>query len=231
MNRLILILIVISLIGCDTKDNFKTIILKTSGYVEIKPDEANILIQLSCVDKNIMTAKDCLIEKSDKLNTSLTKYGIQEQDILTTRVDLNKDFIWRNNSNIFNGYKASTSMNVKVRDLKILEDLYPELFSNQQLTIGGLTYQHSKIDSLNEIAYLRALENANKLADKIISTLPEKNKMITQISNIEISKSDNNYKAEFKRLEANYELDKSKMTINVGNMIAEQQLYVEFKIY
>ena len=231
MNRLILILIVISLIGCDTKDNFKTIILKTSGYVEIEPDEANILIQLNCVHKNIMTAKNCLIEKSNKLNNSLTKHGVQEQDILTTRVDLNKDFIWRNNSNIFNGYKASTSLNVKVRDLKILEELYPELLSNQQLTIGGLTYQHSKIDSLNEIAYLRALENANKLADKIISTLPERNKMITQISNIEISKSDNNYKAEFKRLEANYELDKSKMTINVGNMIAEQQLYVEFKIY
>jgi uncharacterized protein YggE len=231
MKRLIYILIIISLFGCVTKENFKTIILKTSGHVEIEPDEASILIQINCVDKNIMTAKNCLIDKSNKLNASLAKYGIKEPDILTARVDLNKDFIWRNNSHVFNGYRASTSTNIKIRDLKILENLYPELLSNQKLSIGGLTYQHSKIDSLNEIAYLKALENANNLSEKILSTLPEKNKMITQISNVEISRSNNNYKAEFKNLLEDNELDKSKMIINIGNMIAEKQLYVEFKIY
>ena len=132
------IFIVISLIGCDAKDNLKTIIpqtiipktitLKTSGYVvEFDPDKANILIQLNCIDKNIMTAKNCLIKKSDQLNTSLIKYGIQEQDISTTEVDLEKDFVRKNDSNVFNGYKTSTSLNVKVRDLEMLKGLYSEL--------------------------------------------------------------------------------------------------------
>jgi len=231
MKRLIYVLLIISLFGCDTKENFKTIILKTTGNIEIEPDEASILIQINCVDKNIMTAKNCLMEKSDKLYASLTKYGIQKQDILTTRVDLNKDFSWINNSYVFNGYNASSTAHVKIRELKILDDLYPELLSNEQLTIGGLTYHHSKIDSLNEIAYLRALENASRLADKIISTLPEKNKMVVQISNIEISKSDDHIKAEFKVLNEANNPEISKMIINAGNMIVEQQLYVEFKIY
>lgn len=200
MKRLIYFLLIITLIGCDTKENFKTIILKTNGYVEIQPDEASIIIRVNCIDKNIKTAKNCLIEKSNKLNSTLTKYDIQKQDILTTRVDLTKDYIWKNSSSVFNGYKASTSINVKIRDLTTLENLYTELLSNQQLSIGGLTFQHSKIDSLNEIAYLNALENANRLADKLLSTLPENNKMVTQISNIEISKSDNNYITETKNL-------------------------------
>ncbi len=230
MKKAILFLVIISLIGCSSKENFKTILLKTSGYVEIEPDKASIQIQIYCIDRNIMRAKDCLIERSNNLTESLKKHGIPEKDILTTRVDLNKDFIWRNNSNIFNGYKASTTTNVKIRDLKVLEVLYPELLNNPQLTVGGLSYQHSKIDSLNQIAYLRALENANKLADKILSKLPEKNKMITQISNIEISKSDNTYKR-FNYKEEEIEIDKSKMVINVGNMVAVKEIYVEFKIY
>lgn len=231
MKRLLYFLMIISLIGCVTKENFKTIILKTTGYIEVKPDEASIQIQINCIDKNLEIAKNCLLEKSNGLIATLTQFGIQAQDILTTRVDLNKDFIWQNNSYVFNGYSASTSANVMIRDLKVLETLYPELLSNDQLTIGGLTYQHSKIDSLNEMAYLNALDNANKLADKILSTLPEKNKMITEISNIEISKIDNNINAQPSYSREVNELEKLKLPISVGNMIAEQQLYVVFKIY
>jgi len=221
---------VISLSACETTENYKTILLKTTGSVEIEPDEASIRIQLNCVDKDISTAKNQLIKKADMLYASLKKHGINDKDILTTRVDMNKDYTWKNNTYVFKGYKASTTTNVKVRDLKILEDLYPELLSNEQLTVGGLSYQHSKMDSLNEVAYLNALEKAKTLADKIISTLPEQNKVITQISNIEITKSGNTNERKLKGLQES-EINRSAMTINVGNMIAQKQLYVEFKIY
>ena len=75
---------------------------------------------------------------------------------------------------------------------------------------------------------MRALEHPKKLADKMILTLPEKHKMITQISNAEISKSDHNYKARSGVSEAN---DESKMAVNVGNMVTAQQLHAKFNIY
>lgn len=231
MKLQLLILSVVLLISCNSEKEYKTIILKTSGYVEIAPNEASIILNASCVDKDINQAKTCLFNITSKLNDDLKYYGIQQEDILTTNVNLSKDFIWRNNSEVFNGYRASTTTSVKVRNLKNLDGLYSKLLSNEKLNIGSLSYGHNKIDSINEIAYLKALENANRLADQILTKLPEKNKTITQISNFEISRSEGNLEL---KNEISYEsnnLDKSKLTINLGNMIAVQNLYVEYKVY
>lgn len=219
------------LISCNPEKNYKTILLKTNGIVEVAPDEASLTLNLSCVDKNIEQAKTCLLTISSRLNEDMINFKIRKEDILTTNVNLNKDYVWINNSNIFNGYLASTTTRVKIRNLAILDEVYTKLLSNENLTIGSLTYNHSKLDSINEVAYLIALENANKLADKILSRLPEKNKAITRISNFEITRSEINPESGLRNLEKSVVQDQSQLIVNIGNMIAEKALYVEFKIY
>lgn len=232
MKSLSLILTVLMLISCNPRNDYKTIFLKTSGSVEIAPNEASIILNASCVNMDIKQAKVCLIDITSNLNDDLTSFGIQKEDILTTDVNLSKDYIWSNNSEVFNGYRASTTTSVKVRDLKIMDELYSKLLSNEKLTIGSLSYSHSKMDSINGVAYLNALENANKLAEQILSQLPEKHKIITQVSNFEISKSEVQPEPNAKMLEVTEQaLDKSSITVNIGNMMAVQHLYVEFKIY
>jgi uncharacterized protein len=231
MKKLSIVLSVILFVGCTPDKEYKTIILKSTGLVEIIPDEANIVINASCVNKDINQAKSCLINITSNLNDDLLSSGILKDNILTTNVSLTKDYIWRNNSDIFNGYRASTTTSIKISDLKTLDELYSKLLSNEKLTISSLTYGYSKMDSINEIAYLNALDNANKLADKILSQLPEKKKEITQVSNLEIPKSNINPELKYERYEANQEVEKSTITVNIGKMIAIQQLYVEYKIY
>jgi len=231
MKRLSILLSVIMLISCNPEKDSKTILLKSSGIVEVAPDEASLSLNLSCVDKNIEQAKTCLLNISSRLNEDLINFKIRKEDILTTNVNLNKDYAWINNSNIFNGYLASTTTRVKIRDLTILDEVYTKLLSNENLTIGSLIYNHSKLDSINEVAYLIALENADKLADKILSRLPEKNKAITQISNFEITRSKINPEPGLMKNEEFAVQDQSQLTVNIGNMIAEKALYVEFKIY
>ena len=231
MKRLSILLSVILLVSCNPENDYKTILLKTSGIVEVAPDEASLSLNLSCVDKNIEQAKTCLLSISSRLNEDLINFKIRKEDILTTNVNLNKDYVWINNSNIFNGYLASTTTRVKIRDLTILDEVYTKLLSNENLTIGSLTYNHSRLDSINEVAYLIALENADKLADKILSRLPEKNKAITQISNFEITRSKISPEPGLMKNEEFAVQDQSQLTVNIGNMIAEKALYVEFKIY
>ncbi len=232
MKSLSLILFVVLFISCTPGNDYKTLLLKTSGIVEIAPDEASIILDANCIDMNIRQAKACLIDITSRLKDDLTSFGIKKEDILTTNVNLSKDYIWTNNSQVFNGYRASTTTRVKVRDLKILDELYSNLLSNEKLTIGSLSYSHSKMDSINGVASLKALENANKLADQILSQLPEKSKIITQISNFEISKSDAQPERNAVMFEVTEQaLDKSSITVNIGNIMAVQNLYVEFKIY
>jgi uncharacterized protein len=229
MKNILQFLFIIFMISCSSEKDYKTILLKTRGVIEVVPDEASIVIEISCIDKQIEQAKSCLIDKSNRLNEDLNSFSIQKDDILTTNVNLSKDYIWIDNSNIFNGYKASTTTRVIIRDLKTLEELYPQLLSNEQLILGSLTYTHSKIDSIDAAAYLKALENANNLADKILSQIPEKNKVITKISNVKIQSSEN--PVELKRTERSAEADLRVLPINTGNIINEQELYVEYKVY
>lgn len=232
MKSLFLILSAILLISCNHGNDYKTILLKTSGSVEIAPDEASIIINASCVNMDIKQAKACLVDITSKLNDDLTSFGMKKEDILTTNVNLSKDYIWRDNSEVFDGYRASTTTSVKVRNLNILDEIYSKLLSNEKLTIGSLSFSHSKMDSIDGVAYLNALESANKLAEQILSQLPEKNKIITQVSNFEISKSEVQPERNAKMLEvAEQALDNSSITVNIGNMKAVQHLYVEFKIY
>jgi uncharacterized protein len=231
MKRVFLILPFLMLVSCNPENDYKTILLKASGTVEIAPDEASIMITASCLNKDIRQARSCLIDITSNLDNELRSFGIQKEDILTTNVNLNKQYIWSNNSEVFNGYSASTTTSVRVRDLKILDELYTNLLSNDKLTVGSLTYGHSKMDSLNNMAYIRALENANRLADQILTQLPEKNKSILQVSNFEITKSESNQEIKYERLAENQELSKSNISINFGNMVAVQQLHVEYKIY
>jgi uncharacterized protein YggE len=231
MNRLILFLSVLIVTGCQSKNDIKTIVLKTDGYVEAAPDEAGIVLNLNCVDKRIENAKSCLIDKTANLNNDLIVSGILKEDILTTGVALAKDYIWVNNSNVFNGYNASTSVNVRVRNLKVLDELYTKLLDNEQLTIGSLTYYHSKIDSLNEVAYLKALDKAGTIADMILTRIPEKNKSIIKISNIEMTEKDDGPVLQYRKFEEAAASDQGTMIVNTGNIKVEQHLFVEFKVY
>jgi len=231
MKRLLFLVPVLMLISCNPKNDYKTILLKATGTVEIAPDEASIIINASCTDKDINQAKACLIQITSGLNENLNEFGIQKEDILTTNVNLNKEYNWINNSQVFTGYRASTTTSVRVRNLNNLDELYSTLLGNDKLSFGSLTYGHSKMDSINNIAYIKALESANKTANQILDQLPEKNKSIVQVSNLEIEKSDSRLNLKYERLAENESIDKSSLTINLGNVVAVQQLFVEYKIY
>src|SRR6218665_94048 len=87
-----------------SSSKFKTIMIESVGKVETMPNEASFYINLSCLDKSVASAKDCLVKQSNDLMNKLLGYGIKKEDILTTSVDLQKSYKWMNNSQVFEGY-------------------------------------------------------------------------------------------------------------------------------
>ena len=219
--------------GCYQDTNLKTIVLKSNGSVQVKPDEASASITIKCINKNIEAANECLVKESASLKSILVGLGIEEKDILTTQVNLNKSFVWRNNSNVFDGYNASTAVNVTVRDLAIISNFYTELLTHDKFIISSLSYHHSDYETLKKQAYLNALENSNSLAKDILAKLPETSKEIMQVSNVEI-KASSGPSFERKSLqfsEISNDSANAGISITVGNMVIEQTLFVEYRIF
>lgn len=241
MHKVFLFVALIMLAGCQSQESrlqtkHKTIMIKAAGEVETLPDLATFRIQLSCLKPTITASKQCLVEKSNALNKKLLGFNIDKKDILTTSVDLHKGYEWRNNSRVFTGYNSATTMIITVRNLDNLDRIYTELIENQNLEIGNLAYSHSRLDSLKNEAYLKALRNSKVLADRLLTELPEKKKEILKIGNVAISASLPEPREEHQNLayeaapvgvstQANRSISVSK-----GTVLVNAELFVEYLI-
>lgn len=241
MKQLIGICALLLLMGCHNNatvkpSKFKTIMIKSLGEVEALPDMATFHINLNCLDKSINTSKKCLVDKSNELHNKLQSFGISKDDILTTSVDLNKSYSWRPNSRVFEGYRSSTTIYITVMDIEKLDEIYTELLENRNLDLGGLSYSHSRIDSLKNEAHINALEKSGILTDKLLEKLPESKKEILKIGNIEIvaslpetneSKFADLYDYAMEEAESSY---KKSIAISKGTVRVTATLYVEYQI-
>ncbi len=213
---------------------YKTMMIRAQGEVETLPDEASFQLSLNCLDKSIKRSKQCLVDKSNELTDRLKELGIDGEDILTTAVNLNKSYTWSRNSRIFEGYRSTTTMYVTVKNLDKLDEIYTELLENRNLELGGLSYTHTKMDSLQNEAYLKALQNAQGLADKLLGGLPEKESEVLKIGNVEISSSVPQPERPSDEMEVMQEtkmaVRKQSVAINKGTVLVNATLYVEFQI-
>ncbi|MES2411710.1 MAG: SIMPL domain-containing protein [Bacteroidota bacterium] len=206
--------------------------IKSVGEIETVPDQATFRVSLYCLDKSVKASKNCLVLKSNELVKKLQSLGVKKIDILTTSVTMDKSYTWRNNSNVFEGYRSATSLIVTIKNIETLDEIYTELLENRNLELGGLEYNHSQIDSLKNEAYVQALKKSDVLADKLLEKLPEDDKEVLKIGNVEIKASipqtRNNYDG-YKTEEA-VAVSNQSIGINTGTIRIDATLYVEYQI-
>lgn len=235
--KYITIILSLFLAGCQLnsapeKEKFRTIMLRATGEIETLPDKASFTVQLSCLDKSVAASKKCLADKSNELISTLLSLGLKKEDILTTSVDMQKNYDWRNNSRVFMGFNSSTTVYITVRDIDRLDEIYTELFENRNLETGGLSYSHSALDSLKNAAYVDALKKANVTADKLLPELNKKEKEILKVGNVEITASmpeELQQAMDHERRETNAVAQKS-IAIGTGTVKVTAVLYVEYLV-
>ncbi|MCF6296680.1 MAG: SIMPL domain-containing protein [Flavobacteriaceae bacterium] len=240
MNKIFGFLTVMLIISCQPTETykqtrFKTIMIKAVGEIETLPDLASFRISLNCLKKSVKSSKNCLVDKSNELNQQLLDFGINQNDILTTSVDMTKSYSWSKNTRVFIGYNSSTTMYITIRDLNILDEIYTNFLENRNLDLGNLSYSHSKLDSLRNEAYISALKKSNILADKLIDELPENEKEIIKIGSVKISSSlpepaESKNEARFKVTESENIMKAKSISISKGTVLVNATLYVEYYI-
>ena len=213
----------------------KTMQLESMGQISYEPNEAYIAIGLSCIDKNISKSKDCLLTKAEELQKLIKGHGIKEKHIITTSVRQSKSYKWKNNSQVFEGYNSSLSLQLSIKNLKALEELYPALLSKENISLCQLSYTHSNMDSLQTLAYQNAVDKANKLADDLLFKMPESKKEILKIGNTALPQG-NQYEQNsyiMKNLSENMSNESKKyksLQINSGTYFVSERIMVEYKI-
>ena len=204
--------------------------VRATGEVETVPNMARFTINLSCLDKSIDQARQCLVDRSNRLNQQLLGYGIEENDLLTGAINLNKSYQWNNGVRIFEGYRSTSTLIVTIRNIEQLDQVYTALLGDDHLELSGLNYSHTAMDSLQNEAYANALLNSQATVDRLLEDLPESKKEVMNISNVSYQTSPG---PSLRSSSLDYRFGEeagSAIAINPGILKINATLYVEYKI-
>ncbi|MFC1588831.1 SIMPL domain-containing protein [Pseudomonadota bacterium] len=234
MRRILYIVIAFSLLGCNQSNDTKSVVvnLMASGEIQLVPDMAGINVNVSCTNQDLSSSSECIKQSIASLFDLLDEHKVDKQDYHSSSINLEKEFSWKNNSRVFTGYKASSTVNVSFKDLDAMSSVLAKVMLMNSATVYGLNYSHSQLESYSNQAYLKALDNAATLAEEIKTKLSARSVEIFKISNINVGfdgpKPLQLEKAEVASLRANAP---SPIQINPGILKLIKNIYVQYHVH
>ena len=233
MKKIVYIIIALSLFGCNKSDNVKHILvnIKASGEIRLVPDIASLEVNISCTNKDLSKSNDCTKNNIDELFSLLSEYKVDKDDYHSSRINLEKEYIWKKDSQVFNGYKSSSTINILFKNLEIMSAVITKIMTMKNAEVYNLSYSHSKIESFANNAYLKALDNSKTLADEIKNKLTGKSVEVSKISNVsDRFGSLESGMLEKKELSSFRSNEPSTIQINPGALKLIKDIYVQYSI-
>jgi uncharacterized protein YggE len=233
MKKFACIIMILALFGCNKSENVKSVLVnvKASGEIELAPNMADIAVNISCTDKVLGKSNDCTRKGIDSLFALLAEHQISKDDYHSSRIDLNKDYIWRKNSQVFNGYKTSSTVNILFRDLETMSPVISRIMAMTSASLFNLSYSHSELESYGNKTYMKALDNAKVLAGEISGKLGGKSVEVLQVSNIEGGLVGHDSGRLDKMAVANFRAEESPMIqVNPGKLKLVKNIYAQYRI-
>lgn len=236
MKKTVYMIILLSLFGCNQLNDVKSVLvnIEASGEIQLVPDMAGIAVNLSCTDEDLSKSTECTKISIDELFTLLDEQNVKKDDYHSSTIYLSKEYIWRNNSQVFNGYKSSSTVNILFRNLETMSVVITKIMTMENASISNLSYSHSEMDTYANKAYLEALDNAKILADEIKEKLGGRAIEVLRVSNFREASGINEPAALRKTGEramlASNANAPSPIQINPGAQKIIKEVYVQYRI-
>ncbi len=177
MKYLPLFALTLLLVGCNPsckwKQQHKGGEVTALGYGEIKvaPDMAELTLEVANTKS---TMKEALAETQKTVNEVLAacaKAVSDTNDVKTARISTGRQYEWERGTNVFKGYSASQTIQVKLRDLSKIQPLTEALLELPVSGINDLQFGRSDLDSLRGEANALAMVDAKKNVQKMCAAV------------------------------------------------------------
>ena len=165
------------LIGCNSsckwKQQHKGGEVTAFGYGEIKvePDIAELTLEVANTKSKMKEAVAETQKTVSEVLAACAKAVSDSNDVNTTRISTGKQYEWERSVNVFKGYSASQSIQVKLRDLSKIQPLTEALLELPVSGINDLQFGRSDVDSLRGEANALAMVDAKKNAQKMCAAV------------------------------------------------------------
>lgn len=161
-----------ALTGCDAKStptlepssDSRQVTVVGDGQVQGTPDTLTINASMEFLGADATTAMNQTNERQQAVIDGLAGLGIDRQDIATTAADLQPQY--GSDSTSISAYRATNSVNVKIRDLLLASDAIGLIVSTggNATRINSISYSIEDDSQLVRDARARAFEDAKDRA-------------------------------------------------------------------
>jgi uncharacterized protein YggE len=145
-----------------TQTKGEPMMVSETGKVTVVPDIAKINLGIDSQGQNLKQVQDSVNKKSKILTDALKKLGIDEKDIKTTNYSVNPEYDYLDSPYKINGYRVSTSYEVKITDFEKVNDVLTIATESGANIIENISFEVN--DKTKEEMTQKARVEAVKLA-------------------------------------------------------------------
>lgn len=153
--------------------------------VSVKPDVAYVTITSSYTEDSMSAARDKVaLEISQVVGDLESLYGISVDDISTSYISSNTETRWDSDAQTYItiGYRAEQALNVTVRDISILGDVYDNFMGRDGISMSSPTLDKEDKTEIYKQARTLAVQDARTKADTYAEAAGVRVKSVVSIS-------------------------------------------------
>lgn len=153
-----------------TQTKGEPMMVSDTGKAAVVPDIAKITVGIDQQGQNLKQIQTTINQKSKSLTDSLKKLGIAEKDIKTINYNVNPEYDYTRSPYKINGYRVSTSYEVKITDFELVNDVLVLATESGANVVGNISFEvneetrEKKLQEAREIAVNKAKQKAEGLA-------------------------------------------------------------------
>jgi uncharacterized protein YggE len=139
------------------------------GTISVPPDLALVDGGVTSEAKTAREASDANNSAMGKVLLALKNAGIDDKDLQTSRLSLMPQYAQQNRQNggpnVITGYRASSRVTVRVRDVKKVAATIDTLVTSGANEVGGINFVVTKASELLDEARTQAVADARRKAE------------------------------------------------------------------
>jgi uncharacterized protein YggE len=142
--------------------------------VRVPPDEVSITLGVETSDKDIATAARKNAEQVKQVLAMAREFKIDNKDIGTDQITIDKQFEYVNGKNIFKDYTAKRTVSLRLKELGRFEDLLIAAMKGGATSISGVQFCTSQLRKHRDQARAQALKAASEKAADMAKVLGQR---------------------------------------------------------
>jgi uncharacterized protein YggE len=125
-----------------------SVTVRGAALASVTPDRAELSLALSHLAADAAAALDQVSERSHRLETMLAGLGFERIDWATEGVQVAEEYVWKNDSNVLVGHRATTAVTVTIRSIDLVGTVIRDGVTGVGATIRNLVW---RVDADNPV--------------------------------------------------------------------------------